>query len=98
MLKAVWGHGEMYPRLVMFPYRAAPMAFEESVTLEMPLLLNTQLTSSRASGPEGAGDIRESGPGLAELKRGEKGEGSSTWHSVNCLATTVHVAKTGHKI
>lgn len=33
----------------MFPYQAAPMAFEESVTLEMLRLLNTQLTSSRAS-------------------------------------------------
>lgn len=45
----MWGHGKIYPRLVMFPYQAAPMAFEESVTLRMLRLLNTQLTSSRAS-------------------------------------------------
>lgn len=49
MLKAVWGHGEMYPRLVMLPFQAAPMTFEESVTLEMLRLLNTQLMSSRVS-------------------------------------------------
>lgn len=49
MFKAVWGHGEIYPRSVTFPCQAAPMTFEESVTLEMLRLLNTQLASSRAS-------------------------------------------------
>lgn len=49
MLKAVWEHGEEYPRLVMFPYQAAPMTFEESVTLEILGLLNTQLMSSKTS-------------------------------------------------
>lgn len=74
------------------------MAFEESVILEMLRLLNTQLMSSRASGTEEAGHISENGPGLAELKHGEKEEGSSAWHTVKCLAATVHVAKTGRKI
>lgn len=42
-------HGEMYPRLGMFPYQAAPVTLEESVTLELLRLLDTWLSSSRSS-------------------------------------------------